>query len=95
MHPPDPPTPRAAPAASPAATANALARALTAHAMTGLYASADARLAVVSVTAALTAWTDGRQIWCTHGGQRRTWPAADPQAAALALAALARSAPGS
>jgi hypothetical protein len=94
MHPQEPPAPPS-PALSPAATASALARALTAQAMTSLYAAADTRLAVVSVTAALTAWTDGRQIWCTHGGQRRTWPATDPHAAALALAALTRLAAGS
>jgi len=65
-------------------------RALNPHTVTGLYAAAGTRFAVISVTPALTAWTDGRQIWCTRGGQRRTWPAADPHTAAAALAALAR-----
>ena len=81
-------------AASPAAVATALARALTARGLTGIYTATAARVGLGSVTAAVTAWTNGHQIWCTHGGQHYTWPAADIDAAASALAALAHPAPG-
>ena len=84
------PVPAAAPGASPAATAAALARALAARGLTGIYTAAAARFGLVSVTAAVTAWTNGHQIWCTCAGQRHAWPAADIEAAAAALAALAR-----
>jgi hypothetical protein len=43
----------------------------------------------------VTAWTNGHQIWCTSAGQHHTWPAADIEAAAASLAALARPATGS
>jgi hypothetical protein len=43
---------------------------------------------VISVTAGVTVWTDGRLLWCTLHGERRTWPAADPGTAATILAAL-------
>ncbi len=93
MHPPSPfPLP---PDTSPAATATALARALTACGITGIYTAADARLALVSVTAAVTAWTNGHQIWCTHAGQPYTWAAADIDTAASALTVLANPSPGS
>jgi hypothetical protein len=95
MHPParfpQPPPP----GASPAATATALARALTSRGLTGIYTAAADRVGLVSVTAAVTAWTNGHQIWCTHAGQPYTWAAADIEAAASALAALAQPAPGS
>jgi hypothetical protein len=42
------------------------------------------------VTASLTVWTNGQQLWSTCHGQRHTWPAADMQAAATGIAALAR-----
>ena len=88
---PFPPPP---PGASPAATAAALTRALAARGITGVYTAAAARVAVVSVTAGVTAWANGHQIWCTCAGQHYAWPAADIEAAAVALAALARPAPG-
>jgi hypothetical protein len=91
MHPPGP-FPPPPPAASPAATAAALARALSARGLAGLYTAADARFALVSVTAGLTAWTNGHQIWCTTAGRRHAWPAAGIEAAAAGLAALARPA---
>jgi hypothetical protein len=93
MHPsaPFPPPP---PGASPAATAAALARALTARGLTGIYTATAARFGLISVSAGVTAWTNGRQIWCTCAGQQRTWPAADIDATATALALLARTAPG-
>jgi len=93
MHPPSP-FPPPPPGASPAATATALTRALTARGLTGIYTAAAARVALVSVTAAVTAWTNGHQIWCTHGGQHHTWAADGIDAAASALADLAQRAPG-
>jgi hypothetical protein len=60
--------------------------------VTRIYTAADRRIAVVSVGYDLTAWTDGRQLWCTRNGQRETWPADNTRAAAVRLAALARPA---
>ena len=94
MHPPSP-FPPPPPGTSPAATATALTRALTARGITGIYTATAARFALISVTAAVTAWTNGQQIWCTHAGQHYRWPVTDPDAAASALAALARPRPGS
>jgi hypothetical protein len=42
------------------------------------------------VTASLTVWTNGQQLWCNRHGQRHTWPAADMEAAATGIAGLAR-----
>jgi hypothetical protein len=93
MQPPGtfPPSP---PGASPAATVAALTRALAARGITGVYTATAARVGLVSVTAAVTAWTNGHRIWCTCAGQHYTWPATDIEAAAAALADLARPAPG-
>jgi hypothetical protein len=90
MHPPDPFPP---PGASPAVVVTALTRALTAHGIVGIYTAAAHRFGLISVTATVTAWTNGHQIWCSSTGQHYTWPAADIDSAATALAALAR--PGS
>jgi hypothetical protein len=92
MHPPSPfPAPPLG--TSPAATAAALTRALTARGIPGIYTAT--RVALISVVAGVTAWTNGHQIWCTHGGQHYTWHAADIETAAGALARLARPAAGS
>ncbi len=93
MHPATP-LPSPPPPADPAATAAALARALAARGLTGIYTATAARVGLVSVTAAVTAWTNGHQIWCTCAGQQYRWPAAEIEAAASALTALARPAPG-
>jgi hypothetical protein len=77
---------------SPARTAADLASALARHGITGIYTAATAKFAVISVNAELTVWTNGRIMWTTRNGQRETWPAADPAAAAR-LAALAAQAP--
>ena len=76
--------------ASPAVTAAALASILAGHGLTRTYVAARPGIAVISVTAGLTAWTDGRQLWITRAGQQETWPAADTRTAAARLAALAR-----
>jgi hypothetical protein len=86
-----PPGPGPAPA-SPGAVAAGLARHLAGHGITGVYTAATIKVAVISVTAGLTVWTDGRRLWCVVHGQRRSWPAADLQAASTSIAALARPA---
>jgi hypothetical protein len=83
------------PGASPADTAAALSRALAAHGVSGVYTATAARFGLVSVAAAVTAWTNGHQIWCTCAGRHYTWVAADIDGAAAALAALARPGAGS
>ena len=95
MHPPDPFPPPAAGHPSPAQVAAGLTRALTRHGITGIYIATAEKFAIISVTAALTVWTNGHRIWCTHDGQRRTWPAAEIEPAAARLAALARPAASS
>jgi hypothetical protein len=87
MHPPAP-FPPPPPGASPAITAAALTRALTARGLTGIYTATAARFGLISVTATVTAWTNGHQIWCTHAARQHTWAAADIEAAAAGLAAL-------
>ena len=89
MYPPDP-FPPPPTAAAPGRAAAALTRALTARGITGVLTAAAQKTAVISVTADLTIWTDGDRLWCSHGGQRRTWPAADTETAATCLAALVR-----
>jgi hypothetical protein len=92
MHQPGPLPPLAlddGPDASPALTAAALVRQLTRHGITGICTATTAKCAVISITADLTAWTDGHLVWCIHRGQRRTWPAAHAEAAAACLAVLA------
>jgi hypothetical protein len=94
MHPParfpQPPPP----GASPAATATALARALTSRGIAGIYTATADRVGLVSITAGVTAWTNGHQMWCTHGGRHYTWPAADIDAAAAGHRRAARLGPG-
>jgi hypothetical protein len=90
--PPPAPFPAPAPGTSPAAparAAEALTRELTGHGITGIYTATAETFALISVTAAVTVWTNGTLYWCTTGGQHRTWAAADPHAAAASLAALA------
>jgi len=85
--------PAATPPASPARIAATLAALLARHGLTRVYTAACSVIAVISVSAGLTAWTNGRTLWVTRDGQRETWPAADTEAAAARLAALARPAP--
>jgi hypothetical protein len=79
------------PAPTPAAVTAALHRQLSAHGLTGIYTATAEKVAVISVTADLTVWTNGRLLWCTRHGQRHTWPAAGIASAAAGIAALARS----
>jgi hypothetical protein len=78
-----------APPDSPALIAARLAALLARHGITHVYTTAGRNRAVISVGHDLTAWTDGRQLWCTRDGHRETWPAADTMAAATRLATLA------
>jgi hypothetical protein len=80
------------PPASPARIAAVVAALLARHGLTRVYTAACSAIAVISVAAELTAWTNGRLLWVSVGGQRETWPAADTEAAAARLAALARPA---
>jgi len=89
MYLPDP-FPPPPPGARPTRAAADLIHALTSHGITSIYTAAAAKLAVISVTADLTVWTNGHQFWCSHRGQRLTWPAADIETAAARIAALTR-----
>jgi len=80
------------PPASPARIAAVVAALLAGHGLTRGYVAACSVIAVISVAAGLTAWTNGRLLWVTLGRQRETWPAADTEAAPARLAALARPA---
>jgi hypothetical protein len=82
--------PSPAPPASPASVAAAVAALLAGYGLTRICTAACQLIAVISVTAGLTAWTNGRHLWITHDGQRETWPATRAQAAAARLAELAR-----
>jgi hypothetical protein len=91
MQPPAPFPPRPGPGAvTPAAVATALARRLADRGVTGVYTATTYKFAVISVASGLTVWTNGQQLWSTCQGQRHTWPAADMDAAAAGIAALAR-----
>jgi hypothetical protein len=79
------------PSASPASAAAALVRHLTARGIVGIYTATTYKFAVISVTADLTVWTNGQQLWCNRHGQHHTWPTSDMQAAGADIAALARS----
>ena len=86
----DPMYPPSPAASGPALVAAELTRQLTQAGLTGIYTATTYKFAVISVTAGLTVWTDGQQLWCTVHGQRHTWPAADLPAAAAGITALAR-----
>jgi hypothetical protein len=89
MQPPVPFPPVPGPAAvTPAGTAAELVLQLAARGLTGIYTATTYTFAVISVTADLTVWTDGRRLWCTCRGQHHTWPAADLAAAAAGIASL-------
>jgi hypothetical protein len=67
-----------------------LAHALARHGITGIYTATAAKCAVISITADLTIWTNGHQLWSTHHGQRHTWSATDIETAAARIAVLVR-----
>jgi hypothetical protein len=98
MHPPEPIPPPAAGGgddASPARAAAALTRELARYGVTGIYSTAADKVAVISVTATVTVWTNGRLFWCTVDGRRHSWSVGDPGTAAARLASLARPASAS
>jgi hypothetical protein len=90
MHPPAPFPPGSGPATSPGEAAAALVRHLGARGIAGIYTATTYEFAVISVTADLTVWTNGQQLWCNRHGERHTWPASDMAAAADGITALAR-----
>jgi hypothetical protein len=66
--------------------------------LTHIYVAACSVIAVISVTAGLTAWTNGHQLWITHAGQREPGPPPTPRPpppASPPSPALARTDPGS
>ena len=83
------PGPSPASPARVAATVTALL--VRVRALTRIYTAACQLIAVISVSTGLATWTNGRQLWLTHGGQRETWPADRAEAAAARLAELARA----
>jgi hypothetical protein len=54
-----------------------------------LYRTACPRVGVLSVTAGLTAWCDGRTLTWQHKGENTAWPVTDAEGAARRLAKLA------
>ncbi len=85
---PRPASPGAAPP-SPGSLAAVVARLLARHGLTRVYTAACQVVAVISVAAGLTVWTNGRQLWWDEHGRPRAWPGADPEGAAAHLAGLA------
>jgi len=84
-----PPAPPNSVPSSPGHLAATVARLLVRHGLTRVYTAACQVFAVISVTAGLTVWTNGRRLWWDENGQSRAWPAADPEGAAAHLAGLA------
>jgi hypothetical protein len=72
-----------------ARVAAALIRQLAQYGITGIYTASTGTFAVISVTADLTVWTNGQRLWCTYHGEHHAWPAANLEAAAAGIAALA------
>jgi hypothetical protein len=71
MEPPAPFPPWPGPAAATPAVVAALARQLAARGITGIYTATTYKFAVISVTASLTVWTNGQQLWSTRRGDLR------------------------
>ena len=94
MQPPD----RLQPAApgsvriSPASVVGALDQMLRQRGMTRVYSAACTVFGVISVGPGLTVWTNGRVLLWHVNGVPDAYPAADVEAAAERLAALATSA---
>ena len=82
------PSPAFRPRQQPAAALHALASQLRTAGITRLYGTACTLFGVLSVTGGLTVWTNGRMLWWQAGGNQETWPAADPQGAALCCGEL-------
>ena len=61
MHPPDPFPPSGTGYPSPGRVATDLTATLARHGITGIYTASAEKFAVISVTAALTVWTNGRR----------------------------------
>jgi hypothetical protein len=74
----------------PADISRELVTLLRTHGLSRIYWSACALRAVISVSPALTVWTDGRYLTCHYQGTRSTWPVTSTEQAARELAQLAR-----
>ena len=79
---------------SPAGVVRALGQMLRQRGMTRVYTAACTVFGVISVSPGLTVWTNGRVLLWHFNGSRDTYPAADLEAAAERLAALATPAAG-
>lgn len=66
----------------------ALADQLRERGRTHLYTASCRLLGVLSVSAGLTVWSNGRVLWWRAGDDETTWPAADAPGAARLLAEL-------
>jgi hypothetical protein len=72
----------------PAEVLDALAGQLRQRGLTHLYAASCRLFGVLSVSAGVTVWTNGRVLWWRAADDETTWPAADAPGAAWRLAEL-------
>ena len=72
----------------PARALDALAAELRQRGMTGMYTASCRLFGVLSVSAGVTVWSNGRVLWWRVGDEETTWPAADVPGAARRLAEL-------
>ena len=72
----------------PAQVLEALAALLRQRGITSLYGAACDRFGVLSVSAGVSVWTNGRVLWWRAGDHETAWPAADPDGAARILSGL-------
>ncbi len=76
------------PRQSPAEVLEALAGQLRQQGVTHMYTTSCRLLGVLSVSAGVSVWTNGRVLWWRAGEDETTWPAADPNGAARILSSL-------
>ena len=72
----------------PAQVLEALAALLRQQGVTHLYSASSCLLGVLSVSAGVSVWTNGRVLWWRAGDHETAWPAADPDGAARILSGL-------
>jgi hypothetical protein len=76
------------PRQSPNEALYALAGHLREQGITSLYGCACDRFGVLSVSAGVSVWTNGRVLWWHTADGETTWPAADPEGAVRILSSL-------
>ncbi len=72
----------------PAEVLEALATLLRQRGVTHMYSVSCRLLGVLSVSAGVSVWTNGRVLWWRAGDHETAWPAADPDGAARILSGL-------